>query len=213
MALNHESQEQQIIYRPFVPTDFDQICSLVARVWHADGSYEESFLSGHIDASYFLSVSKFLYVAEKNGAVVGLIFAGDGMTYPENKSWRIIEVSAQDVADTEIESDYFQLGAQYIQTETELIDAFRNSDDPRSTWEVTLLCIDPHEQGKGIGGRLFALAIDYFRTQHASGFFLATDDSCDVDFYDYKGLEQISSADVFPDQDNSVSAYIYAMEL
>ena len=159
MPRTRAPKTNDLICRPFEPSDFDAVCDLIAKVWHTEGSSEEAFLSSRSDASYY------------------------------------------------------ELNYQYIKTESKLIKAFRCSNDPRAAWEITLFCIDPQEQGHGIGGLLFSKVIDFFISQNARGFFLATDDGCDFSFYDYKGLERVSSAEVFPAEDYSETAYLYALDL
>ncbi len=213
MPRTRAPKTNDLICRPFEPSDFDAVCDLIAKVWHTEGSSEETFLSSRSDASYYLSVSQYLCVAEKNHKIVGLIFAGNGENNPTTKPWRLIKVSAQHLAEALEGSRYYELNYQYIKTESKLIKAFRCSNDPRAAWEITLFCIDPQEQGHGIGGLLFSKVIDFFISQNARGFFLATDDGCDFSFYDYKGLERVSSAEVFPAEDYSETAYLYALDL
>ena len=55
---------------------------------------------------------------------------------------------------------------------------------------VKLLIVSPDAKGLGLGGRLFSAALDHLREAGASGYHLLTDDSCDVGFYEHKGLAQ-----------------------
>lgn len=82
--------------------------------------------------------------------------------------------------------------------------------------EIKLLIVSPAAQGLGLGKQLLSRAARHARNNGAGGYFLLTDDACDVSFYDHLGLRQAmrktSEADwpgsAAPADDFSI--YVYA---
>ena len=59
--------------------------------------------------------------------------------------------------------------------------------------EIYLLAVNPEMKGLGIGGTLFAEAINYLKKQGAKSYWIKTDTDCNYKFYDYKGLKLVGS--------------------
>ncbi|RSX54499.1 GNAT family N-acetyltransferase [Bifidobacterium samirii] len=59
--------------------------------------------------------------------------------------------------------------------------------------EVTLFLVGPCMRGRGVGGRLFARMMRSFRACGVRDYFLYTDTSCDVGFYDRRGLTRVAA--------------------
>jgi len=64
--------------------------------------------------------------------------------------------------------------------------------------ELELFLVDASARGHGVGGSLWRHAMQYFAQERKSGFFLHTDSTCDVGFYDHKGLNRINHRDIRP---------------
>lgn len=59
--------------------------------------------------------------------------------------------------------------------------------------EIVLFIVSPEMRGKGVGRRLFDHMLSYFRAIGAGGYFLFTDSSCNVGFYEHNGLKRKAS--------------------
>ena len=59
--------------------------------------------------------------------------------------------------------------------------------------EVTLFLVGPCMRGRGVGGRLFSRMMRSFRSCGVRDYFLYTDTSCDVGFYDRRGLTRVAA--------------------
>lgn len=59
--------------------------------------------------------------------------------------------------------------------------------------EIALFVVSPETRGQGVGRRLFNHMLDHFRAIGADGYFLFTDSSCDVGFYEHNGLKRAAS--------------------
>ena len=58
--------------------------------------------------------------------------------------------------------------------------------------EIELFLVAKSARGHGVGGSLWRQAMDYFANCQVARFYLHTDSSCDVSFYDHKGLDCIA---------------------
>ncbi|MBW3094269.1 GNAT family N-acetyltransferase [Bifidobacterium sp. 64T4] len=59
--------------------------------------------------------------------------------------------------------------------------------------EIVLFIVSPEMRGQGVGRRLFDHMLDHFRAIGVNGYFLFTDSSCDVGFYEHNGLKRKAS--------------------
>ncbi|MBF4802492.1 MAG: GNAT family N-acetyltransferase, partial [Lancefieldella parvula] len=73
--------------------------------------------------------------------------------------------------------------------------------------------VSPAAQGKGVGGMLFSYMLNFLKEQGAKHCFLATDDDCDISFYQHKGLVCKDEAPVKANGQDFGFAYIYAGDL
>lgn len=68
-------------------------------------------------------------------------------------------------------------------------DILRSSDMQGSDAEVALFMVSAKARGRGVGGSLWRWAMASLVEQGCKRFFLYTDSSCDVGFYDHHGLQ------------------------
>ena len=59
--------------------------------------------------------------------------------------------------------------------------------------EVTLFLVGPCMRGRGVGGRLFSRMMRSLRSCGVRDYFLYTDTTCDVGFYDRRGLTRVAA--------------------
>ena len=79
--------------------------------------------------------------------------------------------------------------------------------------EIELFLVAKSARGHGVGGSLWRQAMDYFANCQVARFYLHTDSSCDVSFYDHKGLNCIAAryaADHPEDGADMDDIFIYA---
>ncbi|PWM32929.1 MAG: hypothetical protein DBX94_05215, partial [Coriobacteriia bacterium] len=109
-----------------------------------------------------------------------------------------------------------------LEEEALLSDEYAQSGGIGNGAEIKLLIVSPAAQGLGVGGRLFGEAKR--RAAELGGFYLLTDDSCDVGFYEHKGMRRMAKrasaveAPACPqtadaDDDGDFNLYVYAQGL
>lgn len=179
-----------VTYRPFETSDFDAVATLLNRLWCSELIPEAGELASRIELSGYLAQTTHSLVAELDDELVGAMLLAELDRVPRDATaWRrrhsrLVRLShrnahlAREVAKN----------SDVIDEESRLAEDFAASGAAEGAAVMKLLVVDPATHGRGIGGHLFGEARRYLREEGAEGFFLLTDDGCDVSFYDYKGL-------------------------
>ena len=77
--------------------------------------------------------------------------------------------------------------------------------------EIVLFIVSPEARGRGVGGRLFRAAMLYLHKHDVADYFLFTDTSCDVGFYDHQGLTRMAARNL-TDPGTSATTTFYVCE-
>lgn len=87
----------------------------------------------------------------------------------------------------------------------------------RDTAELELFLVAPAARGHGVGGTLWRRMLAYLAAEGVPRYYLHTDSSCDVGFYDHKGLKRVAEryAKDHPDEPtgNGEDVFIYEGEV
>mgnify|MGYP000008974140 FL=1 len=200
---------------PFEDTDLSELISIVERVWYLDGdeSKDESRSLATIDIAYFLGVSTHRFVAKQDGQILGLIFCSNGETPADFEKWQKLENETTAKAKKLLSEARFKDYEIFGDVESHLVHDYWNTNTNDAKWEITLFCVNPAIKSQGIGGMLFSYVLDFMKEQGAKHYFLATDDDCDISFYQHKGLVCKDEAPVKANGQDFGFAYIYAGDL
>lgn len=200
---------------PFEDTDLPELISIVERVWYLDGdeSKETSRSLATIDISYYIGVSTHRFVAKSGNTVLGFIFCSNGEDPKDKQKWVELENASTITAKKLLSQKDFEGYEAFGVVESNLIHKYWNEGVKTLKWEITLFCVSPAAQGEGVGGMLFSYMLNFLKEQGAKHYFLATDDDCDISFYQHKGLTCKDKAPIKADGQDFGFAYIYAGDL
>ena len=200
---------------PFEDTDLSELISIVERVWYLDSdeSKDESRSLATIDIAYFISVSTHRFVAKQDGQILGFIFCSNGETPADFEKWQKLENETTAKAKKLFSEADFKDYEIFGDVESHLVHDYWNTNTNDAKWEITLFCVNPSIKSQGIGGMLFSYVLDFMKEQGAKHYFLATDDDCDFDFYQHKGLTCKDKAAIKSSTKDYGFAYIYAGDL
>ena len=200
---------------PFEDTDLPELISIVERVWYLDGdeSKETSRSLATIDISYYIGVSTHRFVAKHGNTVLGFIFCSNGETPADFEKWQKLENETTAKAKKLLSEARFKDYEIFGDVESHLVHDYWNTNTNDAKWEITLFCVNPAIKSQGIGGMLFSYVLDFMKEQGAKHYFLATDDDCDISFYQHKGLVCKDEAPVKANGQDFGFAYIYAGDL
>ena len=225
--MNETDAAGHLAFRPFVPPfgekDFEAVTELMAETWLTDFPARPAAVAAQVELCEYVAVTTWGCVCERGGALLGAILlaekdhevAGADM-WAARGDELLVEASSDP---TIAEAIRQEMGG--VREEESLAAEYLASGEPESKVAIKLLIVSPVARGMGLGKRLLEEARTYLRGRGAAGFYLMTDDSCDVSFYDHLGLRQVRKrrsladwpAKSKPDPGAEFSLYVYAERL
>ncbi|NEG55848.1 GNAT family N-acetyltransferase [Bifidobacterium platyrrhinorum] len=183
-----------VIYRPIRADDLDAIVEAFHRTWgvdEPDGPAITRLTSRHFVLHYLEPATRGEIAETPDGAFMGVTLvriAGEPALFP----W-----VGGELARVNAELDATAAGADaLVRTEAWHALEERMEDDiainDRARAEVELFLVDAAARGHGVGGTLWRHMLDAFARAGVNRYYLHTDSSCDVGFYDHKGLARVA---------------------
>lgn len=195
--------------RPFAERDFEPLAELVRQVWESGLDEVTGTLAARLTLAAYLALHEWGLVAEHDGRLVGGILAGLRDT-PGDGHWADVLESLEGQAaeiDPELPTRLLELAEVEVR-EAEVTRRLKESDAPQADAVIQLLILSPEARGRHLGSRLLDEALSWARSQGASGYFLMTDDECDVGFYDHLGIPRLETERIeYDDRPFHIYAY------
>lgn len=207
-----------LIFRRFEDRDAEQAARIFQQQWHAGLEPRAGRLVSEATVCNYLTDADWGLVGEVDGRLMGVVLVssdpqGEASDEPRRKAvhdrWlaRREALLAQLGPDTQFGRDVAGLEAE----EGEVARRYVKGGGEGSGAEIKLLIVSPEARGMGMGKRLIQAVADHVREIGRDGFFLLTDDACDVGFYEHLGLcrqlEEPSRAEP------GLNLYVYSKEL
>lgn len=199
-----------LIYRPFEDQDFPTVAELFRRQWCGELELRRGRLASQATVCNYLMDAEGGIVAERTGEVLGVSLVSCGLQSADARNaWRTRRdaLLAQWGPDARFGREIGPVEAE----EGELSRRYAARRGVGAGAEIKLLIVSPAAQGLGVGRTLVEKSTQRVRSASRHGFFLITDDTCDVGFYDHLGLtRQVEE----PSQvEPGISLYVYSKEL
>lgn len=198
-----------VVYRPMAWEDVDAIVEEYERTW-GFGTPESALLSRHFVMHYLAPASRG-DIAERDGRFMGVTLtrvAGLPAAFPEAQAelGRIDDRIRASVPDTR----HLDGALHWHAVEEEME---RDSGvEATAQGEIELFLVSADARDHGVGGTLWRRALAYLGACGVERYYLHTDSSCDVGFYDHQGLECVAeryAADHPEDHDMMGDIFIY----
>lgn len=209
---------ETVTLRPMRDDDLPTLVEMVRRMWYADGSTPEtcSRRLASADMGFSLARSTMALVAESAGRVCGVLLArvdalssmAHGRATPFNRHCRL---ALREV----LPFPFSRAGLRGLRDACDLLvrDArLLHGLSDRYDGEVVLFVVDERLRGRGVGRLLFDEAMLRFREAGVLRYFLFTDSTCDVGFYDHRGLVRMRSSRVRHADGSADEFYLYEGE-
>lgn len=190
---NAAAQSQPVTYRAMRWDDVDALAELFDRIWPqtiADDSEQTQYgklLARCFVLHYVEHTTNADVAVLTDGTIAGVAcarVAGLPVCLPQS-----VEAMKQVTAQLKEHSlTAMRLNALNAMFDVELELERESAVNETTQGELELFMVNPDAQGKGIGGSLWRRLHAYFAANGVSGFYLHTDSSCDVSFYDHNGL-------------------------
>lgn len=199
-----------LTFRSFKPKDIADIHQLVYETWYETKDDPNSTITKALAQFYVndcLHGSNYGQVAIIKNKVTGVIL---GNVHANGNSLGALATSGLNelfqFSKTPI--DQTQLISS-LKTEKELNESMLGESKEEYDAEIRLFLIDKQFQGQGVDSQLLTNLLNHFNEQAVKKYYLFTDDACNIEFYDYKGLKKIKRR-THP-HDNSSSPFQYYM--
>ena len=210
--------ESDITFRPYRQDDFDEVAKICARIWvpNVEG-YFDRITFGRVMTAGSLRRSSFANVAVRGTRVVGAClggFAEDGsivQDHSHDETFDRLMVAARKRAKLggpEVEEMLFRRLRMYTTADVFISRGYSNAEA-----ELNLLVVNPADQGKGIGSRLFEDAVTSFCDGGAHGFFTMVSDVSDFSFLEHRGLSLVQKKEGPSRKSDKGAIYLYGRRL
>lgn len=210
----------ELTLRPFDERDFRPLAGLIAQTWLSDFPGLAGELASTVELCDYLEQTTWSLVAERGGRLLGaaLVAEKDGEV-PDAQRWR----ERGSAAEREAARDERCVRAMDLEMAGVVEGAgmaldYEKTGAVEAAAALKLLIVSPDAKGLGIGRRLFDAARAHLREAGVAGYYLLTDDNCDLSFYEHMGLtqevrrrSQVSWPGEAPDEDFSI--YLYSERL
>ena len=210
----------ELALRSFEERDFYPLVELIARTWLADFPGQPGELAATVELCDYLGHTTWSLVAERGGTLLGAALLAE-----KNGEVASADLWHERGAAAEREASLIPDAARAMDLEMAgvvegagLALDYEKTGAPEADAALKLLIVSPEARGLGIGRKLFDAVRDHLRGRGAAGFYLLTDDNCDVSFYDHMGLRQEvrrRSEVTWPDEEpgTDFGIYVYAERL
>lgn len=192
-----EQHIQDVAIRPFEAGDFEPLAMLMNEVWGSGGYSPEEVLADRIVLASYLVEHDWGLVAEHDGVLVGAILAGLRQPHPD-ALWTDKLTSLWEDAgrkDATLPARLLQISEVEV-AEAEVTRRLKAEPLPQADATIQLLILSEGARGKHLGTHLLDSALAWMRSQNARGYFLMTDDECDVGFYDHRGIPRLETKQI-----------------
>ena len=215
------TETEKLTWRAFAPEDFERTAGLLGRTWLPEFDEAPQRAASQIELAHYLAQTTWSLVAEREGEILGVVLLAErGREATGGDAWSELEARLTRAAEKDealAEAVRVEMGG--VREEAELEREYAAHGPMGADAAVKLLIVSPDAKGMGLGGRLFSAALEHLCETGARGYHLLTDDSCDVGFYEHKGLTQATrrrSRAYWPGVDPETDefyVYVYEQEL
>ncbi|WP_169240481.1 GNAT family N-acetyltransferase [Bifidobacterium olomucense] len=208
---------ESVTIRPLHRDDYPTLIDLVRRAWYDDFDERTGFIAAQVDWENCLARATNAYTAVKDGKPVALILgridARDMRGIWNRHKSRYVHGLMRLLGMREGLRAVHEIVGILAIDHTLLSRAKRSGHDYAG--EVVLFVLDPEARGYGLGKRMFRTMMDDFRKSGLRNFFLFTDTTCNVGFYEHAGLSQVESITISTSKHHreSMSFYLYEGEV
>ena len=169
-------------------SDFPALEELIRLAWYDDGGdLRNMHRLAAIDMQDCLARATKAYVAELDGQVLGVILGSLRVDITHSQRIRHI-VRRNCLALPLLASRQGRRGLRAQLAILQVDEALKHDTGKNYGAEVVLFIVSPVARGMGIGRTLFEHMLGVFHDAGLREYFLFTDSTCDVGYYDHRGL-------------------------
>ena len=182
----------ELALRPFDEGDFYPLVDLIAKTWLSDFPGRPGELAATVELCDYLGHATWSIVAIRDGQLLGaaLLAEKDGEVAGASEWARRGAEAEREASKSPDAARAMDLEMAGVVEGAGIALDYERTGAPEANFALKLLIVSPEARGLGIGRRLFDAVRSHLRERGAAGYYLLTDDNCDVSFYDHMGLRQ-----------------------
>ena len=204
----------RICFREVKKSDYQALEQIINDTW-----VFESFCSPEIASSMAkfylascLSEQTFTCVALNNNEPVGVIMGKN--CNAKRLSWRFVLTQLKSVISILSSQEGRKIAAifrEFYRLEHSLLQEAGQDYDG----ELVFFAVRSDQRGMGIGKGLYTRLMRYFKNEQLCSFYLNTDTTCNIGFYEHQGLEKKAEKkySLKPYRDQEITFFLYAKQL
>ena len=180
-----------VLIRPMRCDDDEALADLLRRIWHDEGDPRVQAVVARADWESCLARTTVAAVAELDGRPVGVMLGRiDGTDTRTPFGNRHLHAMMRAMATLLGSGEGRRAAAMLMDIGMVNAGLLRQARrmGRRYQAEAVLFILEPDVRGHGVGRQLYDWLMDRFRAAGVRDYFLYTDTSCDVGFYDHRGL-------------------------
>lgn len=206
-----------VTYRPMAWADMDAVTEAFEQTWghcsSAAATPSSPLLSRHFVLHYLEPATR-ADIAERDGRFMGVTLArvaGRPAAFPQTGA-ELAAVNARLEHGAPIGAQALHETERWHRLEETLEERISINDTAQA--EIELFLVAGAARGHGVGGSLWRRVNRYFAGCGVEWYYLHTDSSCDVGFYDHHGMQRVLTrlAADHPEDGDEDDLYIYAAE-
>lgn len=184
MLLEHKNYA----LRPYRPNDYETIAKLISHTWEFDTfcTPEVAKLLSYVYLDECIVEQNFATVAVCDDQVAGIIM-GDSFCDHQSFDEDILRLKSNKKAleSSQEGRDVAKFFDQIVDIDEKLLANTKHNYQGK----VELFIVNSAFQGLGLGKKLFSSCLEFFKSKQVQDFYIFTDSSCNVGFYDHAGLK------------------------
>lgn len=184
-----QANQQVPSIRPMVWSDMPDLVEEFDRTWKVEEDREGtvSRLSAEHFILDYLTQTTRARISNMGGKFMGVTLLKEGqgqLSFPQAQS-RLEAIDAT-LASTSLGTKTLASARHWQATEVHLEEEIGLRTPPQA--ELKLLLVNDRARGHGVGGMLWKDTLVYLQGRGIDDFYLHTDSSCDVSYYDHQGM-------------------------
>ena len=209
------NKNKEFIFRDFTDADFDVIAAMMSKEWYGDVEEHQAYLCAASELALHLSNSTYLKVASVGDKIYGVCLARVAGEKGEQRWADIEEQIFRDAHEQNLTDAIACLGIH--RGEAMLEESVGAEYGTEGVGCVELLLVSDDSKGMGVGTTMIEECLGWFKSRNLTRYRLATDDSCDWEYYEHRGMIRrgVILVDPLPafEWDGDYHLYVYEDEI
>lgn len=183
-----QTEQPNYALRPYCEEDYQAIAKLIAQTWEFDTfcTPQVAKLLSYVYLDECLVEQNFAQVAICNNQIAGIIMGNSFCDHCALKQDQLRLAHNQEALNSTVEGREV---SSFFEQIYKVDDTLLTNTGHQYQGKVELFIVNSAFQGLGLGKKLFASCLEFFKRKKVNDFYIFTDSSCNFGFYDHMGMK------------------------